>query len=267
MEESAKQGAPSIVVSRKEAGVAVVELNRPSKRNALSHDLIVELAGALQTLNSSPTVRAVVLCSSGTFPFCAGADLSDLAKLGTAEATRIGWLEDLEAAFSSFKKPIIAAVRKYAFGGGFEVALMCDIIFASADAQFGFPEIKLGTIPGMGGTQRLTKTIGKHKAMEMILTGAPASANEMERLGVINRVVSATQDVVDEALQVAQKIASFSAPAIGLAKKAVETAETTTLSTGLEIERALYYNSFSLADCQEGIAAFLEKRQAEFRHC
>ncbi|KAF2854715.1 ClpP/crotonase [Plenodomus tracheiphilus IPT5] len=265
--EPIKEAAPSLVVSCKEAGVAVVVLNRPEKRNALSQGLIDELTGALRKLNDCPTVRAVVLSGSGAFPFCAGADLSELAKLTTAEATRIGWLKDLELAFSSFRKPIIAAVRKYAYGGGFELALMCDMIFASADAQFGFPEIKLGTIPGMGGTQRLTKSIGKHKAMEMILTGASTTASEMERLGVVNRVVLPTQDVFDEALQVAQTIASLSAPAIGMAKQAIEAAESTTLNTGLEIERALYYSSFSLADCREGIAAFLEKRPASFQHC
>ncbi|KAH9860604.1 hypothetical protein J1614_011935, partial [Plenodomus biglobosus] len=264
--EPINEAVSSLIVTCKDTGVAVVVLNRPEKRNALSQDLIVELTGALRRLNDSPAVRAVVLTSSGTSPFCAGADLSDLAKLSTAEATRIGWLKDLEVAFSSLRKPIIAAVRKYAFGGGFEVALMCDMIFASADAQFGFPEIKLGTIPGMGGTQRLTKSIGKHKAMEMILTGTPAPATEMERLGLINRVVLPTQDVFDEVLQVAQNIASFSAPAIGLAKQAVVAAETTTLNAGLEIERALYYSSFSLADCQEGVAAFLEKRSANFQH-
>ncbi|CAO2649037.1 Nn.00g099860.m01.CDS01 [Neocucurbitaria sp. VM-36] len=257
---------PTLIVTIKEAGVAVVELNRPQKRNALSQDLIDELTGALSQLHRSPTVRAVILSSSGTSPFCAGADLSELARISTAEAYRIGWLKDLEDAFSSFRKPVIAAVRGFAFGGGFELALMCDMIFASGDAQFGFPEIKLGTIPGVGGTQRLTKTIGKHKAMEMIMTGMPTAASEMERLGVVNRVMTSEQDVFEEALKVAQTIASFSAPAVGLAKQAIAAAEATTLDAGLEIERALYYSSFSLADCREGIAAFLEKRPASFQH-
>ncbi|KAJ4370436.1 hypothetical protein N0V83_004954 [Neocucurbitaria cava] len=144
--------------------------------------------------------------------------------------------------------------------------MQCDMIFASGDAQFGFPEVKLGTIPGLGGTQRLTKTVGKQKAMEMILTGTPTTASDMERLGVVNRVVASEQDVFEEALKVAQSIASFSAPTIGLAKQAVVAAEATTLEAGLEIERALYYSSFSLADCSEGIAAFLEKRPASFQH-
>ncbi|KAF1846732.1 ClpP/crotonase [Cucurbitaria berberidis CBS 394.84] len=277
--------SPTLVTSVKETGVAVVVLNRPKKRNALSQDLINELTGALSQLNKSPTVRAVILTSSGAFPFCAGADLSELAELSTAEAYRVGWLKDLEVAFSSFRKPIIAAVRGFAVStwrhardttctslprmpllwvGTNHLPMQCDMIFASADAQFGFPEIKLGTIPGVGGTQRLTKTVGKHKAMEMILTGSPATAREMERLGVVNRIMTAEQDVVDEALKVAQTMASFSAPAVGLAKEAVTAA--TTLHAGLQIERALYYSSFSLEDCQEGIAAFLEKRPAKFQH-
>lgn len=257
---------PTLIVSIREAGVAVVELNRPKKRNALSQDLIDELTGALSQLQRSPTVRAVVLSSSGTSPFCAGADIRELAGISTAEAYRTGWLKDLEDAFSSFRKPILAAVRGFAFGGGFEVALMCDMIFASASAKFGFPEVQLGTIPGLGGTQRLTKTVGKQKAMEMILTGTPATAVEMERLGVVNRATTPEQDVLEEALKVARTIASLPAPAICMAKQAVSAAEATTLKAGLEIEHALYYSSFSLADCREGIAAFLQKRPASFQH-
>ncbi|KAF1935031.1 ClpP/crotonase [Clathrospora elynae] len=255
---------PSLIVTIKDQGVAVVELNRPKKRNALSQGLIDELAGALSQLDRSPTVFAIVLTSSG--PFCAGADLGELAKITTTEAHRIGWLKDLSDAFSSFRKPVLAAVRGFAFGGGFELALMCDMIFASADARFGFPEIRLGTIPGAGGTQRLTKTIGKQKAMELILTGSPATALEMERLGVVNRVMSPEEDVLEATLKIARTISSFSAGAVGLAKQAVLAAETTTLTAGLDIERALYYSSFSLADCHEGIQAFLEKRPASVQH-
>lgn len=180
--------------------------------------------------------------------------------------TCVGWLKDLNEAFSSFRKPILAAVRGFALGGGFELALMCDMVYATADARFGFPEITLGTIPGAGGTQRLTKTIGKQKAMELILTGATTSATEMERLGVVNRAVPNGEDVLEVATAMARTIASFSAPAIGLAKQAVLAAETTTLKAGLEIERALYYSSFSLEDCREGVAAFKEKRKASVQH-
>ncbi|KAF2130169.1 ClpP/crotonase [Dothidotthia symphoricarpi CBS 119687] len=256
----------NLIVSLKGTGVATVELNRPLKRNALSQDLIDELTKALRQLDRSPTVRAVILTSSGVAPFCAGADLKELAEVTTAVAYRMSWLKSLDDALTGFQKPIIAAVQGYAFGGGFELALMCDMIVASEDAQFGFPEIKLGTIPGIGGTQRLTKTIGKQKAMQLILTGTPTTAGEMERLGVVSCIAPVGHRVLDRAMVVAQTIASFSSPAIALAKQAVKAAETTTLRAGLELERALYYSSFSLADCQEGIAAFLEKRPVEFRH-
>ncbi|KAK1914938.1 hypothetical protein P3342_011866 [Pyrenophora teres f. teres] len=255
---------PSVGTSIKDEGIAILELNRPRKRNALSQALIDELVTALRQFDRDPAVFAVILTSSG--PFSAGADLNELATLTTAEATRLGWLKDLNDAFSSFRKPVLAAVRGFALGGGFELALMCDMIFASADAQFGFPEITLGTIPGAGGTQRLTKTVGKQKAMELILTGATTSAAEMQRLGVVNRVASSEEDVLEVATRTARTIASFSAPAIGLAKQAILAAETTTLGAGLEIERALYYSSFSLEDCREGVSAFREKRKAGFQH-
>ncbi|KAF2280967.1 enoyl-CoA hydratase [Westerdykella ornata] len=258
---------PSAVISSvRSTGVAIIELNRPSKRNALSRRMIADLTGTMRHLDLDTNVRCVVLTSSGQTPFSAGADLVELSQLTTAEAHRIGWLRDLEVAFTSFRKPIIAAVRTFAFGGGFEIALMCDMILASADAQFGFPEIKLGTIPGLGGTQRLARTIGKHKAMELILTGASISAEELLRLGLLNKVCSTEQDVLEESLKMSEKVAAFSAPAVGLAKQAVVAAEATTLDAGLQIERALYYSSFSLADCQEGVAAFLEKRVANFQH-
>ncbi|KAF2265567.1 ClpP/crotonase [Lojkania enalia] len=256
----------NVISSIREVGVAVLQLNRPHKRNALSQDSINELTWALQQLNRDHAVRAVVLSSVGESPFCAGADLNELAKITTASAYQTGWLKDLELAFSTFRKPVIAAVRGFAFGGGFEMALMCDMILASADARFGFPEIKLGTIPGAGGTQRLTKALGKHKAMELVLTGSPTTAAELERFGIVNRVCSAEEDVVVEALKLAETVAAFSVPVIGLAKQAVQAAEATTLNAGLEIERSLYYGSFSLVDCQEGIAAFLQKRPPNFQH-
>ncbi|KAL1610981.1 hypothetical protein SLS59_000618 [Nothophoma quercina] len=254
-----------LIVTTKEGNVAVVELNRPKKRNALSQDLIDELIEALSQLDKDTAVRAVVLTSSKQGPFCAGADLSELAGITTAEAFQRGWLKDLNDAVDRFRKPLIAAVRGFAkFGGGFELALLCDMIFASADARFGFPEISLGTIPGMGGTQRLTKTVGKQKALELVLTGLPVTAREMEQRGVVNRVVLEQEDVCEEALSVARLVSARSAPALRLAKHAVKAAETTTLNAGLEIERASYYGSFSFPDCQEGIAGFLEKRPVMF---
>ncbi|KAF2797821.1 enoyl-CoA hydratase/isomerase [Melanomma pulvis-pyrius CBS 109.77] len=255
----------NVLLSIRETGVAVVQLNRPLKRNALSQHVIDNLTTTLRQLSRETAVRVVVLTSAGQSPFCAGADLSELGQISTVEAFERGWLKDLEDAFAGFRKPVIAAVRGFAFGGGFEIALMCDMIYTSADAKFGFPEIKLSTIPGAGGTQRLTKALGKHKAMELILTGSPTTAAEMERFGIVNRVCSAEEDVVDVSLKVAETVATFSAPAIGMAKQAVKAAEATTLTTGLEIERSLYYSTFSLQDCQEGIAAFLQKRSPSFQ--
>ncbi|KAJ4350105.1 uncharacterized protein N0V89_008726 [Didymosphaeria variabile] len=206
-----------VVVSKQEAGVTVVELNRPIKRNALSQNLIDELLHVLRKLDRDVEVRAIVLTSTGQSPFCAGADIQELAKISTAEAYRVGWLKDLETGFSTLRTPVIAAVRGYA-------------------------------------------------AMEFILTGEPLTAQEMERYGIVNRVVPIGQDVVDEAMRIATRIATCSAPAIGLAKQAIKAAEKTTLEAGLEIERALYYSSFSLEDCKEGIAAFLQKRPPGFVH-
>ncbi|KAF2255208.1 enoyl-CoA hydratase [Trematosphaeria pertusa] len=216
----------------------------------------------LSIREADTTVRTIVLTSVGLSPFCAGADLNELAKMATAGSYRTGWLKDVETSFSTFRKPIVAAVRGFAFAGGFEIALM----ESSADARFAFPEIKLGTIPGAGGTQRLTQALGKHKAMELILTGTSMTATELERYGIVNRVVSVEQDVVDEALKMAETVAAFSAPAIGLAKQAIRAAEATALNAGLEMERALYYSAFSLADFGEGVAAFLQKRPAAFEH-
>ncbi|KAH8689765.1 enoyl-CoA hydratase [Phaeosphaeriaceae sp. PMI808] len=256
----------TIVVSTSENGVAVVKLNRPTKCNCFSQAMIEELTRALHRLDQDAAIRAIVLTSIDSSPFCAGADLKELAQISTADAYRIGWLKDLEHGFSSLRTPCIAAVRGYALGGGFEIALMCDMIYATADARFGLPEIKLGTIPGAGGTQRLTKAVGKQKAMEIILTGSPIPATDLERFGIVNKVVAQDQDVVAEAVRVAETIAAFSAPALGLAKEAVKAAETTTLNAGLEYESALYYSSFALADCREGIAAFLQKRAPCFEH-
>ncbi|KAF1929864.1 enoyl-CoA hydratase [Didymella exigua CBS 183.55] len=251
-----------LIVLSREGNVAIVKLNRPEKRNALSQELIDELIEVLSETDKDASVRVVILTGSEQGPFSAGADLAELAHISTAQAFQRGWLKDLNDSVDSFRKPIIAAVRGFAFGGGFELALLCDMIYAAVDARFGFPEINLGTIPGMGGTQRLSKTVGKQKALEMILTGLPVTAREMEQRGVVNKVVDG--DVLEEALRVAQLIAARSAPALRLAKHAVKTAENTTLEAGLAIERASYYGSFSFVDCREGIAAFLEKRPAAF---
>ncbi|KAK4221605.1 enoyl-CoA hydratase [Podospora fimiseda] len=246
-------------------GVALVRLFRPAKRNAFSQAMIEELVTTLNHLDKLDSVRVVVLTGISEGPFCAGMDIKELSQLDTAEAHRRGFLRDLTDAFARFSKPTIAGVVGLALGGGFEVALACDIIYAAEDATFGLPEIKIGTIPGAGGTQRLTRVLGKYKAMEFILSGDTATGQEFERLGLVSKVFPKDQ-VLDQALKLAEKIAAKSAPVAQLAKQAVLAAENTHLSVGMSAERSLYYATFSIQDFREGQAAFLEKRPAKFNH-
>ncbi|KAK3985304.1 ClpP/crotonase-like domain-containing protein [Cladorrhinum sp. PSN332] len=246
-------------------GVALVRLHRPAKRNAFSQAMIDELVATLNDLDRLDSVRVVVLTGISNGPFCAGMDIKELSQLDTAEAHRRGFLKDLTDAFARFSKPTIAGVVGLALGGGFELALACDIIYAAEDATFGLPEIKIGTIPGAGGTQRLARALGKHKAMELILTGDAATGQELERLGLVSKVFPRDQ-VVDQALALAEKIAAKSAPVARLAKQAVLTAENTHLAVGMAAEKSLYYATFSIRDFREGQAAFLEKRPAKFTH-
>ncbi|KAK5659039.1 hypothetical protein OQA88_1126 [Cercophora sp. LCS_1] len=246
-------------------GVAVIRLDRPAKRNAFSQAMIDELVSVLALLDSLDQVRAVVLTGSPEGPFCAGMDIKELAQISTADAHQRAFLKDLTNAFAHFSKPIIAAVIGVAVGGGFEIALACDIIYAAEDALFGLPEIKIGTIPGAGGTQRLTRALGKHKAMEFILTGEPATGKEFERLGVVNKAFP-RQQVLAEATKLTERIAAMSGPVTKLAKQAILTSEDVHLTSGLAVEKTLYYSTFSFKDFEEGQAAFLEKRKARFTH-
>ncbi|RKL50581.1 hypothetical protein BFJ72_g34 [Fusarium proliferatum] len=233
-----------------DTGVALIQFNRPAKRNAFSQNTINEIVATLDHLDSVDTVRAVVLIGGPEGHFC---------------AHKIEFLKDLTDALARFSKPLIAAVVGFALGGGFEIALACDIIYAAEDAMFGLPEVKIGTIPGAGGTQRLARALGKHKAMEFVLTGEPASGAEFERLGVVTKVFP-KPDVVQAATALAEKIARLSAPVIKTAKKAVLTVENSTLDAGMTHEKALYYSTFGLDDFKEGIQSFLQKRQPSFKH-
>ncbi|GKT46775.1 enoyl-CoA hydratase, mitochondrial [Colletotrichum spaethianum] len=203
-------------------GVALIRFDRPAKRNAFSQAMIGELVATLAHLDALDTVRAVVVTGGPDGPFCAGMDLNELVQISTAEAHQRAFLKDLTDAFARLSKPIIAAVVGFALGGGCEIALACDMIYAAEDASFGLPEIKIGTIPGAGGTQRIARALGKHKAMEFVLTGEPASGAEFERLGVVNKVFP-RQDVVPAALKLAERIAVMSSPVIKTAKQAVLT--------------------------------------------
>ncbi|KAI8246850.1 Enoyl-CoA hydratase [Colletotrichum sp. SAR 10_77] len=246
-------------------GVALVRFNRPAKRNAFSQVMIGEIIATLVHLDALEAVRAVVITGSADGPFCAGMDLNELVQISTAEAHNRAFLKDLTDAFARFSKPIIAAVVGFALGGGCEIALACDMIYAAEDASFGLPEIKIGTIPGAGGTQRLARALGKHKAMEFVLTGDSASGAEFERLGVVNKVFPRAE-VVPAALKLAERIAVMSGPVVKTAKQAVLTVENSHLDAGMTMEKSLYYSTFSLGDFNEGMSAFLQKRRPEFKH-
>jgi enoyl-CoA hydratase len=242
---------------------ALVRLNRPQALNALNAELIGELDCALTGFETDPDIRCVVITGSEK-AFAAGADIKEMRDKDFSEAFLGDFIARWEAV-SQKRKPIIAAVAGFALGGGCELAMMCDFILAADTATFGQPEIKLGVIPGAGGTQRLTRAIGKAKAMELVLTGRMMGAEEAERAGLVARIVPAA-DLVSEALKTASAIAEMSLPAVLTAKEAVNAAFETTLAQGVKYERRLFYSLFATQDQKEGMAAFVEKRKPAFRH-
>jgi enoyl-CoA hydratase len=243
--------------------VGLITLNRPKALNALNTQVLTELLAAARAFEADDKIGATVLTGSDK-AFAAGADIKEMQTRTYAEMYLadffVGW-ED----FTRLRKPIIAAVAGYALGGGCELAMMCDFIIAADTAKFGQPEITLGVIPGMGGSQRLTRFVGKSKAMDMCLTGRMMDAAEAERSGLVSRVVPAG-DLVEEALKAAGKIAEFSIPAVMMAKEAVNRAYETTLGEGLRFERRLFHSLFAFDDQKEGMAAFAEKRAANFQN-
>ncbi len=245
------------------AGVALVTIDRPEVLNALSFDLLDELAAALARLDDDPDCRAIVLTGSGTRAFAAGADVRELAlqtPISLLVADRFSVWERIAAT----RKPVIAAVRGFALGGGCELALSCDLIVAGDDAQFGQPEINLGVMPGAGGTQRLTRAIGRARAMDLILTGRPITAREAEASGLVSRVVPA-DETLDAALGLAATIAAKAPVAVLAAKEAVRLAEELPLAAGLRHERRAFFALFASDDQTEGMAAFVEKRRPEWK--
>jgi enoyl-CoA hydratase len=245
-----------------EPPIATLTLNRPKVLNALSPDLIRELTTALAELDADENIRAVVL-TGGAKVFAAGADIGDMADRGAVDQLRRDqtgrW-----APLAGFSKPLIAAVNGYALGGGCEVALMCDVILAGETARFGQPEINLGIIPGAGGTQRWPRATGKYVAMEVMLTGAPVTAQRAYELGVVNRVVPAEM-TVGLAKRMARQIAEKPPLAVRMAKEAVLKAFETPLTEGLAMERKSFYFLFATEDQKEGMHAFLEKRKGVFK--
>ena len=241
--------------------IGVITLDRPEALNAINAQLIAELNAALDDFEADDAVRAIVLTGSER-AFAAGADVKEMQAKTFAEVTRHDFLEPWER-ITRCRKPVIAAVAGFALGGGCELAMMCDTIIAAETAKFGQPEITLGTIPGSGGTQRLTRAVGKAKAMDMILSGRMMDAAEAERAGLVSRVVPA-ESLLDEALALAGTIAAMSMPAAAMAKEAVNRAFETTLAEGVRFERRLFQSSFATADRTEGMAAFVDKRKPNF---
>ncbi|WP_137929435.1 enoyl-CoA hydratase [Mesorhizobium comanense] len=249
------------IITETRGKVGLITLNRPQALNALNSQILAELVTAVNGFGADAGIGAMVITGSDK-AFAAGADIKEMQSISYVDAYTqdffAGWEE-----FTRARKPIIAAVAGYALGGGCELAMMCDFIIAADTARFGQPEITLGVIPGMGGSQRLTRFVGKSKAMDMCLTGRMMDAAEAERSGLVSRVVPAGE-LIEEAVKAAAKIAAFSLPSVMMAKEAVNRAYETTLTEGLRFERRLFHSLFALDDQKEGMAAFAEKRKPNF---
>jgi len=243
--------------------VGIIRLNRPHALNALNAALIAELTGAIDGFETDPLVACIIITGSDK-AFAAGADIKEMAGKSYMDA----FFGDFAAAWdhaARARKPVIAAVAGYALGGGCELAMQCDMIIAADNAKFGQPEIKLGVIPGIGGTQRLTRAVGKAKAMDLILTGRMMDAAEAERAGLVARLVPLAS-LMDEALKAAEAIAGMSLPSVMMAKECVNRAFETSLAEGVRFERRVFHSLFATEDQKEGMAAFVDKRAPDFRN-
>jgi enoyl-CoA hydratase len=244
--------------------VGLVTLNRPKQLNALNDALMTELGEALLEFDADEAIGAIVLTGNDK-AFAAGADIGAMASWSYMDVYKTDYITRNWEALKRVRKPVVAAVAGYALGGGCEIALACDIVVAADTAKFGQPEIKIGAMPGAGGTQRLPRAIGKAKAMDMILTGRMMDAQEAERAGLVSRVVPAAR-LLDEALAVANAICEFSGPSVMMAKEAVNRAYETPLAEGILFERRLFHSLFATEDQKEGMRAFVEKRKPGFKH-
>jgi enoyl-CoA hydratase len=243
--------------------IGVIRLNRPQALNALNAALIGELTQAVQAFEADAGI-ACILVTGSEKAFAAGADIKEMADKSYMDAFMGDFAANWDA-LSRARKPTVAAVAGFALGGGCELAMMCDVVIAADTAKFGQPEIKLGVIPGIGGTQRLTRAVGKAKAMDLCLTGRMMDAAEAERSGLVARVVPAA-NLMDEAMKVADTIASMSLPTLMIAKESVNRAFETTLAEGMKFERRVFHSLFATADQKEGMAAFVAKRPAKFEN-
>lgn len=257
--------AYELIEVRTEAGkVGIVTLNRPKQLNALNNQLMDELGAALKSFDADPAIGCMIITGSEK-AFAAGADIAAMAGWSYMDVFRSEYITRNWETLRRIRKPVIAAVAGYALGGGCELAMMCDIVIAADTAKFGQPEIRLGVIPGAGGTQRLPRAVSKAKAMDLCLTARTMDAEEAERAGLVSRVVPAER-LLDETLEAATTIAGFSLPALMMAKEAINRAYETPLAEGILFERRLFHSLFATEDQKEGMAAFVEKRKARFRH-
>jgi enoyl-CoA hydratase len=243
--------------------IGVIRLNRPQALNALNAALIAELTQAVAAFEADAAIACIVVTGSEK-AFAAGADIKEMADKSYMDAFMGDFAANWDA-LSRARKPTVAAVAGFALGGGCELAMMCDVVIAADTAKFGQPEIKLGVIPGIGGTQRLTRAVGKAKAMDLCLTGRMMDAAEAERSGLVARVVPAAS-LMDEAIKCAETIASMSLPTLMIAKESVNRAFETTLAEGMRFERRVFHSLFATADQKEGMAAFVAKRPAKFEN-
>ena len=251
------------IIVKKKGNVGLITLNRPDALNALNTELNIEMGKALDKFEADDRIGCIVITGSEK-AFAAGADVKEMQPKTYMEAYKEDYIHEWERV-TRCRVPVIAAVAGYALGGGCELAMMCDFIIAADNAVFGQPEINLGILPGAGGTQRLTRLVGKSKAMEMCLTGRFMDADEAERAGLVSRVVPADK-LLEDALETAEKIAGFSRPAVFMVKESVERAYETTLAEGIRFERRMFHSTFAMADQKEGMQAFIDKRSPAFKN-
>jgi enoyl-CoA hydratase len=255
---------PELIQVRTEGRVGIVTLNRPKQLNALNDQLMDELGAALKAFDADEAIGCMVITGSEK-AFAAGADIGAMARYTFADVYKGDYITRNWEQIRSIRKPVIAAVSGFALGGGCELAMMCDFIIAADNAKFGQPEIKLGVIPGAGGTQRLPRAVGKAKAMDLVLTGRMMDATEAERAGLVSRVVPLDK-LMDETLGAALMICNYSLPSVMAAKESVNRAYEGTLADGVMFERRLFHALFATADQKEGMDAFVNKRAASFTH-
>ncbi|AMO38661.1 enoyl-CoA hydratase [Thauera humireducens] len=253
-----------LIIAETRGRVGLITLNRPKALNALNDQVMDEIGAALDGFEADDNIGAIVITGSEK-AFAAGADIGAMASFSYMDAYKGDYISRNWERVKTCRKPIIAAVAGFALGGGCELAMMCDIIIAADSAKFGQPEVKLGILPGAGGTQRLPRAVGKAKAMDLCLTARFMDATEAEKAGLVSRVVPA-DTLLDEALAAAETIAGFSLPVVMMIKESVNRAFESSLNEGLLFERRVFHSAFALNDQKEGMAAFVEKRKANFRH-